>query len=176
MAALNPFFNEADEDDSGSAEEESGGLPEPVKVTTGDKQSVINDNDKSEREEDETLELNVNQLEFEELGGTVALHKKATKKSIDNSKDKDEDDVEIIETSNRMNKKTTVEPIIHPESRTSSDPLYTAKLIQLNKSGSYVTKGKVKSGTVGPGWRVHGKKGLLPSWLLLRVGISYGQR
>ena len=150
MAALNPFFNEADEDDSGSAEEESGGLPEPVpvKVTTGDKQSVINDNDKSEREEDETLELNVNQLEFEELGGTVALHKEATKKSIDKSKDKDEDDVEIIETSNRMNKKTPVETIIHPESRPSSDPLYTAKLIQLNKSGSYVTKGKVKSGTV----------------------------
>ena len=147
MAALNPFFNDAE--DSESADEESEGLPEPVKVTTGDNKSVTN-KEVDETEDDETLELNVNQSEFEELGGAAALNKEASKKRIDDkSKDKDEDDVEIIETSNRMNKKTAAEPvIIHPELNTSSEPLYTAKLIQLNKSGSYVTKGKVKSGIV----------------------------
>ena len=120
MAALNPFFDDAD--DSESAEEESGdgGLPDPVKVTTGDSKSVTNK--KGEKDDDETLELNVNPSEFEELGGAAAINKEAQRKRTDNGKDKDEDDVEIIDTSKRMNKKTTPNAIIHPESRPSSEP------------------------------------------------------
>ena len=171
MAALNPFFDDTDEEedteeDKNELTESSVPLPDPVKATsdTGEnnEESTVdkdNDNSSSERQDDQDvgdmLEIEVNQTEFEELGGKDA--------------DKEDEDIEIISEANSRLKRTNI-TLASKAFTDNEDQVRTvlAKLVQFNKTGSYVTKGKVKSGILEVLEGEHmGKKGTF------QVGCCY---
>ena len=151
MATLNPFFDDDsasddgdDDDDNKEAGEvndsdQTAGLllPDPVKVTVKDSNSKDDSHPAPvEESQEDLLELEVNQTEFAEFR--------------DNNKDEDEDVEIICEGSGRQVKKQSITSSSETKQPINAitAPSVLAKLVQLNKTSSYITKGKVRSGVL----------------------------